>query len=107
MNAVEAVSGACPACRDGRDHRDRVQHQPRNRLLSRRDEPQRRWDAAVEAHRLGGGGVRRGAAITGRDEQTIRRGQQAVAGARATVPLTRPRRPGGGRPPVAQGIPRS
>jgi hypothetical protein len=78
-----------------------------NLLLSRLDEPQRRWYAAVEANRLGRGGARRVAAITGLDEQTIRRGQQEVAGALADVPVTRFRRPGGGRPRVEQGMGRS
>jgi hypothetical protein len=78
-----------------------------NLLLSRLDEPQRRWYAAVEANRLGRGGVRRVAAITGLDEQTIRRGQQEVDGSLADVPVKRFRRPGGGRPRVEKGIRRS
>src|SRR3954465_7136548 len=51
-----------------------------NLLLSRLDEAQRRWYAAVEATRLGHGGVRLVAQITGLDEKTIRRGQGEVAG---------------------------
>jgi hypothetical protein len=84
-----------------------VLHQQMQLLLSRLDEPQRRWYAAVEANRLGHGGVRRVADITGLDEQTIRRGQQEVAGSLADVPVTRQRRPGAGRPRVEQGIRRS
>ena len=44
-----------------------------NLLLSRLGEPERRWYAAVEANRLGRGGVRLVAQITGLDEKTIRR----------------------------------
>lgn len=107
MNAIEPVRCACPACHDGDAHPDRVLHEQMNLLLSRLDEPQRRWYAAVEANRLGRGGVRRVAAITGLDEQTIRRGQQEVAGSLAGVPLKRQRRAGGGRPRVEKGILRS
>ncbi len=107
MNAVEPVRSACGACQDESDHPERVLHQQMNLLLSRLDEPQRRWYAAVEANRLGRGGVRQVAAITGLDEQTIRRGQQEVAGSLADVPIKRQRRPGGGRPRVEKGIPRS
>ncbi len=78
-----------------------------NLLLSRLDEPQRRWYAGVEANRLGRGGVRLVAQITGLDEQTIRRGQQEVAGSLARVPVKRQRRAGGGRRPVEKKIPPS
>jgi hypothetical protein len=78
-----------------------------NLLLSRLDEPQRRWYAAVEANRIGRGGVPRIAAITGLDEQTIRRGQGEVAGSLVEAPIRRQRRPGAGRPPVEKGIPQS
>jgi hypothetical protein len=104
MNGAEPATCACPVCQEGTDHPDRALHQQINLLLSRLDEPQRRWYAAVEANRLGRGGVRRVATITGLDAQTIRRGQQEVAGALADVPSTRQRRPGGGRPRVEKGI---
>jgi hypothetical protein len=107
MNAIEPVHCACAACHADADHPDRVLHEQMNLLLSRLDEPQRRWYAAVEANRLGRGGVRRMAAITGLDEQTIRRGQQEVAGSLADVPIKRQRRAGGGRPRVEKGTPRS
>lgn len=100
MNAVEPMTCSCPACQDGSDHPERMLHQQMNLLLSRLDEPQRRWYAAVEANRLGRGGVRRVADITGLDEPTIRRGQREVAGSLADVPGKRQRRPGGGRPRI-------
>ena len=89
----------CPRCREGADHPDRRLHEQMNLLLSRLGEAERRWYAAVEANRLGRGGARLVAAITGLDEKTIRRGQAEVAGSLADVPVKRQRRSGGGRPP--------
>jgi hypothetical protein len=94
----------CPRCRVGEEHPDRVLHEQMNLLLSRLDEAQRRWYAAVEATRLGHGGVRLVAQITGLDEKTIRRGRGEVAGSLADAPIKRQRRPGGGRPPVEKKI---
>ena len=71
-----------------------------NLLLSRLDEQQRRWYVAVEANRLGHGGVRLLSQITGIDEKTIRRGQQELADELVERPIDRVRLPGGGRPPV-------
>ena len=100
MNAMAVSVCQCPRCQAGDEHPDRVLHEQMNLLLSRLDEPQRRWYAAVEANRLGRGGARLVAQITGLDEKTIRRGQEEVAGSLAGVPVKRQRRPGGGRPPV-------
>ena len=46
-----------------------------NLLMSRLDEQQRRWMAAMEAEKLGHGGIRQVQKITGLDINTIRRGQ--------------------------------
>ena len=104
MNAIDVRVCQCPRCQAGEAHPDRVLHEQINLLLSRLGEPERRWYAAVEANRLGRGGVRLVAQITGLDEQTIRRGQQEVAGSLADVPVKRQRRAGGGRPPVEKKI---
>lgn len=104
MSTIEVGVCQCPRCRAGEAHPDRALHEQMNLLLSRLDEPQRRWYAAVEANRLGRGGARLVAQITGLDEKTIRRGQQEVVGLLADVPTTRQRRPGGGRPPVEKKI---
>jgi hypothetical protein len=69
-----------------------------NLLLSRLDEPQRRWYVALESNRIGYGGDRRLAQITGLDEQTIRRGREELAGSLEGTPVRRQRQPGGGRP---------
>jgi hypothetical protein len=69
-----------------------------NLLLSRLNEQQRRWYVAVEANRIGAGGDRLLAQITGLDEKTIQRGRQELAGELAQRPEQRVRLPGGGRP---------
>ena len=71
-----------------------------NLLLSRLDEQQRRWYLAVEAARLGHGGDRLLATITGIDANTIRRGRKELSAELAGRPTDRVRLPGGGRPPV-------
>ena len=45
-----------------------------NLLLSRLDEQQRRWYVALEAKKLGHGGVKQMSIVTGMDPDTIRRG---------------------------------
>lgn len=107
MNEIPVHACGCPRCQASEEHVDRRLHEQMNLLLSRLDEPQRRWYAAVEANRLGAGGVALVGQITGLDEKTIRRGQDDVAGSLADVPVTRQRRAGGGRPRVEKKIPRS
>ena len=100
MNAIDVGVCQCSRCQAAEAHPERVLHEQMNLLLSRLDEPQRRWYAAVEANRLGHGGAHLVARITGLDEKTIRRGQEEVDGSLAGVPVKRQRRPGGGRAPV-------
>jgi hypothetical protein len=104
MSASAVRACQCPPCQAGESHADRVLHEQMNLLLSRLGEAERRWYAAVEANRLGHGGARLVAQITGLDEKTIRRGQAEVAGSLADAPLKRQRRAGGGRPPVEKKI---
>jgi hypothetical protein len=105
MSAIEVRVCQCPPCLAGEAHADRRLHEQMNLLLSRLGEAERRWYAAVEANRLGHGGVRLVAQITGLDEKTIRQGQADVAGELAGAPSKRrQRRPGGGRPPVEKKI---
>ena len=104
MNSIEVRLCQCPQCQAGETHPNRVLHEQMNLLLSRLGEAERRWYAAIEANRLGRGGARLVAQITGLDEKTIRRGQEEVAGSLADVPVKRQRRPGGGRPPVEKKI---
>ena len=74
--------------------------QQMNLLLSRLDEQQRRWYVAVEANRVGHGGVSLLSLITGMDEKTIQRGQQEIEQGLAERPSTQIRIGGGGRPRV-------
>jgi hypothetical protein len=86
----------CPDCLQLVDHPNRTWHQQMNLLLSRLDEQQRRWYAAVEADKVGHGGIRLLSQITGLDEKTIVRGQQELAEQLRTRPADRIRLPGGG-----------
>ena len=90
----------CPHCQREDDHPDKELHWQMNLLLSRLDEQQRRWYAAVEAKRIGHGGICLLSQITGMDEKTIKRGQEELAVGLAGRPTDRVRLPGGGRPPV-------
>ena len=94
----------CPHCQQEGDHPERVLHHQMNVLMSRLDEAQRRWYAALESRRLGHGGDHMVAQITGLDEQTIRRGREELAASLADCPDARVRQPGGGRPRVEKKI---
>ena len=72
-------------------------HRQMNVLLSRLDEQQRRWYAALEATRLGHGGEHLMAQITGLAPQTIRRGRRELASELRERPAERVRAPGAGR----------
>jgi len=88
----------CGVCQHEEASATREHHQQMNLLLSRLDEQQRRWYAALEAHRAGPGGEQRVAQITGLSVKTIRRGRQEVAASLETRPTERVRLVGGGRP---------
>jgi hypothetical protein len=75
-----------------------------NLLVGRLDEQQRRWYVAVEANRVGHGGIRLLSQITGLDEKTIQRGQQELEHALADRPAAQVRHGGGGRPRVEKKI---
>jgi len=95
---------ACPNCQQDAGHPDKKLHQQMNLLLSRLDEQQRRWYAALEANRMGPGGVSRLTQITGLDEKTIQRGQQELAHDLDDRPTEQVRLPGGGQPAVEKKI---
>jgi hypothetical protein len=96
----KSVPHVCPCsqCRSRKPSAERTLHRQLNLLVSRLDEAQRRWFVAVEANRLGRGGTRRLAMITGMSQHTIRRGRHEVAQAVPTGKLPDGiRLPGGGR----------
>lgn len=86
----------CESCQSG-DEKIQLHHHQLNLLMSRLDERQRRWLAAIEANRLGYGGTEKVRTITGLDINTIRRGRQEIASELATNPIDRLRAEGGGR----------
>ncbi len=104
MAATTVVQCQCPHCQQEGEHPDRVLHRHMNVLISRLDEAQRRWYVALESERIGHGGDRLLAQITGLDEATIRRGREELRGDLAAVPPDRVRQPGAGRPPVEKKI---
>lgn len=96
----------CAACAGG-EHADRQLHHQINLLMSRLDEQQRRWLAALESNKLGHGGGALVSRITGLHVDTIRRGREELGADLGGRPTDRVRKPGAGRPPVKKGIPRS
>lgn len=88
----------CPPCQGEAESQEKMIHEQINLVMSRLDEQQRRWYAAVEANRHGHGGIKLVSQITGLDEKTIQRGQQELAKDLATRPVERVRLPGAGRP---------
>jgi hypothetical protein len=90
----------CENCQRTGDHPDKKLHQQMNMLLSRLDEQQRRWYVAVEANRVGYGGIRLLSQITGLDEKAIQRGQQELEQNFAQRPTEQVRLEGGGRQAV-------
>lgn len=95
----------CTACQAG-DQTERDDHRQLNLLLSRLDEQQRRWVAGREARRLGHGGIKRMAEITGLHPETIRRGRDELGDELRKRPAEHVRLPGGGRPRVEKKIQR-
>lgn len=86
----------CEDCQAGDEAVERQHHQL-NVLMSRLDEQQRRWLAAVEASKMGHGSTQRLKEITGLDINTIRRGRRELEAELATRPVGRIRVAGGGR----------
>lgn len=86
----------CWECQEGNET-TRSYHAQLNLLMSRLNEQQRRWMAALEAKRLGHGGTQRLSEITGLDINTIRRGRRELDAGLTNRPAERVRVAGGGR----------
>ena len=97
----------CPICSQGENHADRELHHQFNLLLSRLDEQQRRWMVALESKKIGHGGDRFMAAVSGLSVETIRRGRRELDGDLADRPADRVRLPGAGQPPIEKKRPTS
>jgi hypothetical protein len=97
----------CVACVAGEKHADFEHHRRINLLMSRLDEQQRRWFAAVESRKVGHGGDALLSQITGLHVDTIRRGREELDADLADRPVDRIRKPGAGRPALKKKTPRS
>lgn len=90
----------CSNCQQTRDHPDKELHHQMNLLLSRLNEQQQRWYVALEAKKLGHGGMTLMSQITGMSLDTIRRGRDELEEELVGRPIDRVRLSGGGRPRV-------
>jgi hypothetical protein len=88
----------CPTCVSAEEHPDKAIHHQMNVFLSRLDEQQRRWYVALEAQKLGHGGIEQMAQMSGLDVGTIRRGGRELANNLEDRPVNQKRLAGGGRP---------
>ena len=87
----------CPVCRSRQDSPTKQLHTHINFLVSTLDEHQRRLYVGLESQRLGHGGDRLLAQITGFSVDTIAAGRRELQHAQQTERI---RASGGGRPPV-------
>lgn len=88
----------CSVCQEQSDSEVVQYHRQINLLLSRLNEPQRRWYVAVLSQEPGAPSDSELSRISGLDEKTIWRGRQDLAADLSTVPEERQRAVGGGRP---------
>jgi hypothetical protein len=95
----------CDVCRTGSDSDIVQHHRQMNLLLSRLNEPQRRWYVGFFSQKPESPSDRQLSLITGLDEKTIRRGRRELEAELADLPFDRQRREGGGRPPAEKKIP--
>ena len=78
MSLGEVHSCECPICCQTDDHPEKVIHHQFNVVLSRLDEQQRRWMVALESKKIGHGGDRFMAKVSGISVETIRRGRNRI-----------------------------
>jgi hypothetical protein len=95
----------CPLCQRRTDSPDTAIHRKMNLLLSRLDEQQRRWYAALESMKIGHGGDAILSQITGMNVETIRRSREELESDLVGRPADRVRLPGGGRTPMEKKTP--
>ena len=95
----------CSLCKEGADPAIVDYHQQMNLLLSRLNEPQRRWYVATLSLAPNAPSDRELSRITGLDEKTIRRGRDEMQYQLRQVPDNRQRQEGGGRPDAEKKTP--
>lgn len=93
----EVYQCQCPKCQSSGNSEVKELHAQMNQFLSRLDEQQRRWYAALEAKKLGHGGTKQISQITGMHVNTIRRGRHELEEQLKSCPSGRIRQQGGGR----------
>ena len=98
MSSFNVHACGCQKCLSDSPQPEQRHHHQMNVFMSRLNEPQRRWFAALEAGRMGHGGRRLISQITGLSLMTIRRGERELAVDLAPCSRTQLRAPGGGRP---------
>jgi len=94
---VEVHQCECEICQSGSNPDIEWQHQQINLLLSRLNEPQRRWYVGFLSQQPGRVSERQWSRITGLDEKTIRQGRRELASELDGLPVDRQRQAGGGR----------
>ena len=94
----------CERCQQDAPQPEQQLHREINEFMACLHRSQRRLYAAVEANRLGRGGARLVAQITGLGEETIRAGRPELAEC-LTGELRQPPKPRGGRPRVESKYP--
>jgi uncharacterized protein with PhoU and TrkA domain len=97
----------CAACLADQQREEWKIHHQMNVLLSRLNEQQRRWYAALESIKIGHGGDRELSEITGMDVETIRRGRRELEDDLASRPTEGTRIAGAGQPAVEKKTHRS
>jgi uncharacterized protein with PhoU and TrkA domain len=97
----------CAACLVDKNREEWKIHHQMNVLLSRLDEQQRRWYAALETKKIGHGGDVELSVITGMDVETIRRGRRELDDDLVSRSSERIRDEGGGQPTVEKKTHRS
>src|SRR4051812_49849191 len=105
MPQQEVHQCQCPECLTSESHPDRELHRQMNLLLSRLDEQQRRWYAAVESAKLGHGGDRLVSPLTRPHGDTNPPGPGEMAAPLDDPPAHPGRLPRGGRTPPGKKIP--
>jgi len=105
MSARAIHECECEMCQSDAFDAVKEEHHLMNVFISRLDEQERRWYAALEAKKLGHGGIETLCQITGLNDNTIRRGQNELANDLSERPSDRVRLPGGGRKTVEKKVP--
>ena len=100
MNEPKIHQCECENCQTEGNQPSKGLHHHMNVLLSRLDEQQRRWYAALEAEKIGHGGIEQVSMITGININTIRRGRRELDADLEDRPTDRVRVSGGGRKSV-------